>query len=222
MSALSNALADGTLKASNLGFEAEWRPKEPLWRVYSEVFGPDGFNGTANGYARFSPLRRPDGTVVPTLYAGTTLDVALMETVLRDVPNPSIGFIQTLPAPSAEPRRVTELMLDRPLHMVDFSSIGLRRLGLARAEVIDCESANYGDTQALGAWVYAHTASAVHGIVWTSKQDDSAQAALLFGDRLPNRALVARNPGRSLQAGLVGSALTHLAMRLGVFLVFES
>ena len=221
MSALGSALAAGTLDPLSLGFEPEWQPKETLWRVYSQAFGPDGFNGTVNGYARFSPLRRPDRTVVPTLYAGTTLDVALMENVLRDVPNPSVGFTQTLPAPSVEPRRVTELVLGRPLCMVDFMAVGLRRLGLTRSDVIDCDSADYGATQALGAWVYANTASSVHGIVWTSRQDDSAQAAIFFGDRLPSGALVARNPEQRLQSAIVETALTHLAVRLGVFLVFE-
>src|SRR5260370_8698764 len=40
---------------------------------------------TSSGSARFSPLVI-SGTVIPTLYAGTTLDCALMETVFHDVP----------------------------------------------------------------------------------------------------------------------------------------
>lgn len=54
-----------------------------LWRVYPRRYGVDGFNGTSLGNARFSPLEAA-GAIVPTLYAGSTLDVALMETVWHD------------------------------------------------------------------------------------------------------------------------------------------
>ena len=224
MSALRDALASGSLKPQDLGILESWRPTEPLWRVYSQSFGATGFNGTAKGYARFSPLMRPDGSVVPTLYAGTTLDVALLEIVLRDVPTPSAGFQLMLPERGVEPRRVTELVVDRPLRMVDFSAIGLRRIGLDRGDVIDCDSANYPDTQALGAWAHARTVAvdpveSAHGIVWTSRQDDSGQAAIFFGDRLPDGALKAQNAEQSLYARHVEAALTRLALRLGISVV---
>ena len=224
MSALRDALASGSLKSEDIGIVSSWSPPEPLWRVYSQSFGATGFNGTAKGYARFSPLKRADGSVVPTMYAGSTLDVALMEIVLRDVPTPSVGYQLMLPERDAEQRRVTELVPTQPLRMVDFCAIGLRRIGLDRADVIDCDSSNYPDTQALGAWVHAHTvdvdvAETVHGIVWTSRQDDSGQGAIFFGDRLLPGALEAQNDGQSLHAGHVEAALTRLALRLGISVV---
>lgn len=224
MSALGDALSSGSLKAEDLGILESWRPPEPLWRVYSQTFGATGFNGTAKGYARFSPLKRADGSVVPTMYAGTTLDVALMEIVLRDVPTPSVGFQLILPERGAEQRRVTELVLDQPLRMVDFSTIGLRRIGLDRADVVDCDSSNYPATQALGAWAYASTVAVdptntIHGLVWTSRQDDSGQAAVFFGDRLPSGALESQNPDQHLHAGNVDAALMRLASRLGISVV---
>ena len=224
MSALGDALASGSLKAADLGILESWQPAEPLWRVYSQSFGATGFNGTDKGYARFSPLKRPDGSVVPILYAGTTLDVALMEIVLRDVPTPSVGFQLTLPEPGLEQRRVTELVLGGPLRMVDFSAIGLRRIGLDRADVIDCDSSNYPATQALGAWAHASTqvadpAESVHGIVWTSRHDDSGQAIVLFGDRIPKGALEPKDPDQRLHTGRVDAALMRLALRLGISVV---
>lgn len=224
MSPLRNALVSGSLKPQDLGIVESWRPTEPLWRVYSQSFGAAGFNAIAKGYARFSPLTRADSSVVPTLYAGTTLDVALMEIVLRDVPTPSVGYQLMLPERGVEPRRVTELVLSQPLRMVDFSAIGLRRIGLDRSDVIDCNSSNYPATQALGSWVHANTASAdpahtAHGIAWTSRQDDSGQAAIFFGDRLPYGVLEAQNAGQSLHAGHVEAALMRLAHRLGISVV---
>jgi RES domain len=44
------------------------------------------FNPSPARNARFSPLVNAAGPVIPTLYAGTTLDCALMETVFHDVP----------------------------------------------------------------------------------------------------------------------------------------
>ena len=224
MSDLRDALTAGSLKPNDLGILKSWRPTKPLWRVYSEGFGPTGFNDTPKGYARFSPLRRPDGSLVPTLYAGTTLDVALMEIVLRDVPTPSAGFQLMLPERDRERRRVTELTVHETLRMVDFTAIGLRRLGLDRKTVIDCDSSNYEDTQALGAWAYANTQTrnpdeTVHGIVWTSRQDDTGQAVVFFGDRLTPASIEAHSPGRSLHEGQVEAALTSLAIRLGIYVV---
>lgn len=221
MSPIEAVLAAGRLDASALAVHPEWRPRDSLWRVYGRSFGPVGFNATDRGYARFSPLRRPDGSIVPVLYAATTLTVALMESVFRDVPTPSTGAIVTLPPPDQEERRVAELELRTPLRMIDLGSVGLRKLGLRRADAIDCDSAHYTATQALGAWIYQVTQSApdpVHGIVWTSRQDDSGQAALFFGDRLAGNELRASSPDLSLHGGHVFPALIQLAERMDVFI----
>lgn len=69
-----------------------------------------------------------------------------MEIVLRDVPTSSVGFQLTLPERGVGQRRVTELALDRQMCMIDFSEIGLRRIGLDRADVVDCDSSSYPDT----------------------------------------------------------------------------
>jgi hypothetical protein len=44
------------------------------------------FNPSSLGNARFSPLVSASGDVIPTIYAGTTLDCAMMETIFHDVP----------------------------------------------------------------------------------------------------------------------------------------
>lgn len=220
MSPLRAALDAGALDPRQLVIHESWLPPEPLWRVYSQTFGPIGFNGTDRGFARFSPLRRPDGRIVPILYAGTTLNVALMESIFRDVPSPSEGYILTMPPPAAEERRLTRIALDKPVQMVDFSSIGLRRLGPDKVDAIDCNSAGYVDTQALASWVYANTGAAVHGIVWRSKQDDSGEAAVFFEDRVAANGTVLQplQPGQNLHGGQALTAMGRLADRLGVFL----
>lgn len=54
---------------------------ETLHRVHLDRYRPDAFNPGLAGNARFSPIRDDAGNPVPTLYAGTTMACALMETV---------------------------------------------------------------------------------------------------------------------------------------------
>ena len=57
-----------------------------FYRVHPDAYGSAEFNPSRTGAARFSPLVNAAGVLIPTLYAGTTLDCALMETVFDDVP----------------------------------------------------------------------------------------------------------------------------------------
>ncbi|WP_298234585.1 RES family NAD+ phosphorylase [uncultured Azohydromonas sp.] len=211
---LAGQLASGALKAEEVAV-VELQPLE-VWRVYSRSFGAAGFNATGRGNARFSPLKGPDGEVVPTLYAGTTLEVALMETVLHDLPSPSAGFILTLD-PRIEPRRVARLRTATPLRLADFTSLGLRRLGLQRSEVIDSHKSGYALTRQLAGWLYRSRPD-LQGIWWTSRQDDRAQALLLFATRLPPAPLATLAADERFDEGAHMVALTGLLDRLGASL----
>jgi hypothetical protein len=57
-----------------------------IFRVHPDAYDSAQFNPSATGNARFSPLVKAAGVAIPTIYAGTTLDCALMETVFHDVP----------------------------------------------------------------------------------------------------------------------------------------
>jgi hypothetical protein len=173
------------------------------------------FNPSPAGDARFSPLVI-DGQVVPVLYAGTTVEVALMETLMRDLPSPSQDFIFTLPQASG-PLRVAQLHTAGALRLADLGTLGLRRLGLTRGEAIDCDSNGYPGTRALAAWLYRHRPE-VQGLLWTSRQDDRAQAVVLFEPRLPPDALHVDTHDESLTAGAHLDTLAALCDRLGVML----
>ncbi|VFR21237.1 hypothetical protein AMP9_3919 [plant metagenome] len=60
-------------------------------RVHQSQYQADQFNPGVRGNARFSPIQDDQGQAIPTLYAGTTLPCALMETVFHDVPH-TAGF----------------------------------------------------------------------------------------------------------------------------------
>jgi hypothetical protein len=211
---LSEGLASGALEAGEVGVVE--LPCVEVWRVHARAFGAIGFNASGRGNARFSPIRGPDGHVVATLYAGTTLEAALMETVLHDVPSPSAGFILTLD-PRTEPRRAAHLRTAVPLRLADFTTLGLRRLGLHRSDVIDSDKTGYPATRQLAEWLYARCPG-LQGIWWTSRQDDRAQAMVLFETRLPPSPLTPIAVDRRFDEGIHLAALTGLLDRLGASL----
>ncbi|MBL0394103.1 RES family NAD+ phosphorylase [Ramlibacter monticola] len=148
---MADALRDGSLTPADLGTR-NWAP-QAWWRVYPQRYGPTGFNDTPHGNARFSPLEHA-GAIVPVLYAGTTVGAALMETVLHDVPSPSIGFLLRLSAKTE--KRLGSFQPAGDLVLADLSALGLRRLGLDRADVIDSDKAQYPITRQLAQWIYTN------------------------------------------------------------------
>ena len=214
MSWFDEALADGRLEPSKVSMIDLALPL--LWRVYPEKYGVDGFNGTALGNARFSPLSIA-GAIVPALYAGGTLDVALMETVWHDAPTPSEGFHLVLNE-STETRRVGSLKPSMPLRLVDLTTVGLRRLGLARSDVIDSDPSSYPITRQLAVWLYENKPQA-QGICWTSRQFDEGKAVVLFEPRMSSVKLVPETKDEIFTDGPHLDAVLTLAERLGAAVI---
>ena len=164
-------------------------------RVHPKAYGSTEFNASGGGNARFSPIHTPAGEIIPTIYGGSSFTCALMETAFHDVPY------------SKGPKRFSKARLDplvhstvitrRPLRLVDLSSIALRRLGITRKELIDTEADQYPHTRVWAEAIYAQDASA-DGLRWTSRQDDTSWAILLFGDRISRTDLVAAPAPRAL------------------------
>ena len=194
-----------------------WGKKEEFYRVHDAVYKGNEFNPSRKGNARFSPIRDSDGKIIPTLYAGTTLDCALMETIFHDVPFVS-GF-KPLSITKLAGKVHTVFTPKVDLKLVDLSSIALRRLGVDRAHLIDTTKWHYPETRKWAERFYGQFED-LHGLRWTSRQDDSAQAIILFGTRANSKDLVVSGPSMPLLTGdLASAAVINLAMRLGVTLV---
>lgn len=194
-----------------------WGKGQEFYRVHDAIYKGNEFNPNRRGSARFSPIRDSGGKIIPTLYAGTKLDCALMETIFHDVPFTAgfkplsirkiIGKVHTVFRPNID------------LKLIDLSTIALRRLGVDRAHLIDTTKWRYLETRKWAERLYAQY-SEVQGLRWTSRQDDSAQAVMLFGTRANSRDLVVNGPSIPLLSGdLASAAIIDLAMRLGVTLV---
>jgi len=196
----------------------EWGKGVTLFRVHRAVYSPTQFNPSKAGDARFSPLILPTGEVVPTLYAGTTLDCALMETVFHDVPfAPGLKTVSKKTIVHGQMR--SSMRAVRDLSLIDLRSIALRRLGLTRRELIKTEAAQYPVTRSYALRLYEQLPSA-EGMIWTSRQDDQSQALVLFETRLEGFVLEQLKHSESLilADGSASSDVLALADRLGVLI----
>jgi len=116
-----------------------------VYRVHPDPYSPVGevirFNDSDCGNARFSPIRDGAGKIIPTLYAGTTLNCAFMESVFHDVP---IGAGPT----SIDPTHLDLLVCSevetlKELLLIDLTSTGLRHFGLKNTDLIDTDADTY-------------------------------------------------------------------------------
>ena len=92
------------------------------------------------------------GVVIPTIYAGTTLDCALMETVFHDVPFAAGPKIWSK-ASHVAGKVYSQLTLSRDLALIDLSAIALHKLGISRKDLIESEARSI-PRLALGPWRY--------------------------------------------------------------------
>ena len=156
-----------------------WSAGTSLYRVHPDRHPPDAFNpGTHGDHGRFHPLRNASGRLVPTLYAADSIDGALSETVLHNVFAGDVILRSRL-----EGHCLTRIELTRDILVADLSGYGLRRLGLTRGRLLDCGPSHYAAT---ARWAEAihRSRDSLHGMVWVSRQFDTATALLAFGDRL--------------------------------------
>ncbi|KXU38673.1 hypothetical protein AXE65_12575 [Ventosimonas gracilis] len=92
-----------------------------LHRVHLQRYRADQFNPGQRGNARFSPIGNDAGQPVPTLYASTTVDCALMETVFHDVSH-AAGFKPFVREKLAALVHST-VRMERALQVADLSSV---------------------------------------------------------------------------------------------------
>lgn len=189
------------------------------WRVHrlsprTGLFAPQAFNTSGRAHARFSPLRA-GRRVVPVLYAAQTLDGALMETVLHDVPFPSTGHIHDLQRDLQSDLHASQIRLTAPLQLVDLSKLGLQRMGLRVSQMFETDACDYARTQAWARWLHT-TVPQAQGLYWMCARQPECAGLMLFGDRAA-AGVVAPTAEPSLHVGhpQVLGALLALLHRLG-------
>jgi hypothetical protein len=163
-----------------------WGAGEIMYRVHNTVYAVDSFNPSPLGNARFSPIHDSAGEVIPTLYAATTPQGALMETVFHDVPYKP-GF-KRVSVSRLEGKLTSTLVFMPNFELIDLSKVGLRRLGVHPHDIVDTTKTHYPETRKWAEQLYTQYPQA-QGLLWTSRQDDRAKAVVLFGTRIATTEL---------------------------------
>nr|WP_111300276.1 RES family NAD+ phosphorylase [Paracoccus saliphilus] len=173
----------------------------PLHRIHDGRFGSVEFNGTALGNARFSPIRRPDGAIIPTIYAAQSFECAISETILRcpdqEMFDQATGRANTVVERPHKWRASVHSSLDttRDLRLVDLTGRGQRQLGINRNALLAGPTGTYGATRAWAEAIHAGTPDA-DGLFYTSHQYGDEFAIMIFGDRAPDALRGAAQPRR--------------------------
>ena len=166
-----------------------------MHRVHLDVYAAEAFNPGVKGNARFSPIVNAAGKPIATLYGGTSFNCATMETVFHDVP--FAPGLKTFAKHKLEGQLHSVLATTAALTLADLRNVPLRKLGVERKQLIDTEKDTYGQTRKWAQAIHAQHAH-IQGLCWTSRQDDSAMAVMLFGDRIGADVLAQQGLSRSL------------------------
>jgi len=194
-----------------------WNSRDVLHRIHHELYPGEVFNPGIAGNARFSPIKDSRGALIPTLYAGDGFDCAAMETVFHDVPH--LAGFKSYDKAKLAGQLYTQLKTGHDLVLADLGSKALRKLGIRRDQLIDTEKDQYPTTRQWAAAIHAQEPD-IQGLCWTSRQDDSARAVVLFGDRIPAGELVPVSTSTSVVKDAVCyGALLALAEHIGVYIV---
>lgn len=170
------------------------RPPQDWWRAHpfnpvTGRFASTAFNSTAGSNARFSPLLDASGHVIASIYAANTIEVALMESVLHDVPFPSTGYQHNFKRDRAGSYHVSRVRTTATLTLVDLSTLGLSAMGLQPSDLFESNKPDYPRTRRWAQWLRQQWPSAA-GLSWMSRRDNRSEAIVLFEDRMARGALV--------------------------------
>lgn len=117
-------------------------------------YGPAAFNDSGLGSVRFSPLRNPaTGKPIATIYAGSSMNVAIMEVVLHNVPTSSTGYMHDLQRDYDANLFMSRVHMPE-LSLVNLTATGLKGSNLRVTNMFDGHERAYGRTQAWALWTW--------------------------------------------------------------------
>ena len=119
----------------------------------------------------------PPDKIIPVLYGAQTIDAAICETMLHDIPQAG-GSLR----PKAYRDKIgARLSVGRELKLASFMGVGLKALKIRNAQLIDTPPTTYGRTVA---WAKSAYEAGFDGAVWMSRRCNTDRAYVLFGDRV--------------------------------------
>lgn len=159
-------------------------PSDALYRVYRGA-DPTRFGRRTAGGNRFDPLPSPWGNT-RVLYAGSSPEVAISETILRWQDQICCDDPIILPPSAFTERRLIQLRVRKPVTIIDMTGFGLGNLLPLTAPTLPdhifvSNRSQYSRTQAWGAWFRTQLPSAA-GLRWVSRQHNRSCAYVFFED----------------------------------------
>ena len=148
-------------------------------RVHALGSSGNVFNPCRGGPSRFAPIQDAHGECVPSLYAATSMQAAIFETLLHDIPLEARR--KTIPRSSVEARQHTALQLGRDLKLASLRAPALLKWRVASSLVWGLPK-RYA-ASALWAKAIHDQFEDVEGLIWTSRRCDPDSAMLFFGGR---------------------------------------
>lgn len=125
----------------------------------------------------------------PFMYAGESVEVAIAETLLRDLPFDPAGVFQ-LPLVKIRGRRISAVSTTSSLTLVNLQSAA----GLAAVSqdpwLTTCDPSYYAQSRHWAHWIRGQAPGAC-GYVWMSRCEPTQRAFVFFGDRMPPGAITA-------------------------------
>ena len=155
-----------------------WPAGKPLVRLYHRDHGPLGFNPTSS-VSRFRPVHDRKGVVVPTAYAAADQETALAEVLLRGVDALAEDRWPRLYRKEVTGIEMATLLPKRDIPLARLHGQGLTRLRLLRSELVDATPPDYPYTAEWAQAIFDCPVK-VDGIAWTSRQNDSERAMVLW------------------------------------------
>lgn len=165
--------------------------RDPHWRrldagsiafhVHPAAYGGLAFNPHRDPSkpSRFSPWPTPGGVAIPSWYGGITQAGALYETVFRDV----VGRVdRSIPRVALLDRRLSVVVIQRPLELLELHGAGLASLGL-ETWLTACTKERYDETTAEAARLHSAFQGA-QGFIWRSRINNDEFSFVLLGDRV--------------------------------------
>lgn len=192
-----------------------WQAGTVIYRVHSMAFAPTEFN-PGHGKGRFHPFQDISGRCVPVMYGSDCREGALSETVFRGVP--VVGTMRGIRRNMLKPVLLSLLVAKRNLRMIDLRGNGLRRLGLQRNQLLETEADSYPLTAAWSKALHRCNCT-IDGLIWISRQFDTASVMVLFGDRLSSNDLGVLMGSISLYKGSGFSYVQQIAEDAGIVII---
>lgn len=160
-----------------------------LFRIHNSAHRAHVFNpgrAPARPTSRFSFFGDPP---VPVLYAADTIDGAISETLLRDVPLAGGNLMLE----QVQDKVLSPIRSARELRLLQLHGHGFRRLNIAPEQITLTPPRLYDQTVP---WAQSAYAAGLDGIVWMSRHHNTTRAYVLF-DRPSAPSSIKAHPDKS-------------------------